>query len=128
MLQLKYSDETNQWMCIFSGYETIVSTGDPATPTQAVMCLAGILMFSFHGSLRILESYNTFQASMSYRQLGSIRHPTSRSLLSSDSSQNRLGYHVHIFNVSMKNDTWKNEKTKHIFMNLNILSLYIEDI
>ena len=83
------------------GYEPIVSNGVPTTPTQAVMCFAGIVMLSFHGSFKLFESYNTLQSVISHRQLSSIRHPTSRSLLS---SHGRLGYHVHIFHVSCSNN------------------------
>ena len=80
------------------GYEPISSNGTGSPPPKAVLCVAGLVMLSFHGSFKIFESYRTLQSVISNGQSGIIRHPASRSLLA---SQGNLGYHIHIFNVSI---------------------------
>ena len=85
---------------IISGYEPIVSNGVTPPPPKTVMCIAGLVMLSFHGSFKLLDSFKTFQTviSVSPSGAGVIRHPAGRSLLA---SHGKLGYHVHIFNVSI---------------------------
>lgn len=85
------------WKRRYKGYEPVISNGITPPPPKTVMCIAGALMLSFHGSIQVLDSFRTFQTviSNSYGGAGLIRHPAGRSLLA---SQGKLGYHIHIFN------------------------------
>lgn len=90
------------WKRKYKDYEPIISNGISPPPPKTVMCIAGVVMLSFHGSFKLLDSYRILQSVMFARRgagftpdMGIIRHPASRSLLV---SQGKLGYHIQIFN------------------------------
>lgn len=82
------------WKKKYKGYEPI-SNGVTTPHPKTVMCIAGLVMLSFHGSFKLIDSFKTFQTVISSSGAGVVRHPAGRSLLA---SHGKLGYHVHIFN------------------------------
>lgn len=62
------------WKRRYKDYEPISSNGTGPPPPKAVLCVAGLVMLSFHGSFKIFESYRTLQSVISNGQSGIIRH------------------------------------------------------
>ena len=69
---------------------TISASGPPP---QAVLCIAGALMFAVHGSLRIWSAMDQNQDLSIQYTAGN--HHSGRVLLATN-----LGYHIHVFRVS----------------------------